>query len=323
MNRKIIIYYLVLIILFFISIYQIVEFQLTNQGIWVYISEIWGILILIIFIWSKKDFTGKSWFTIKEKTPENSYLIEGNNSFNEKDYISSLPELNKKERQAYVDLTKLCCPFEIQQKIIPFLDQLKDFSTDKVDYMSTLNYVMEFLDKNNIFFIMSLDWKSDVETLEWRITTSLQNNFQHYVELPSISNYQKMSVSFDNVFEDFDKPLQKKGYQMGFIDTETDQYVIVIHKVSDKKKIEKLIHIIGYNYFDTQTERRLLKPRHPFIIKYKFNTMGFLFSFAILILCPAFTYAIYNGFLEEGLSFTVILIAIINIFFYYLSIYFI
>ena len=321
MNRKIIIYYLILIVLFFISIYQIVVFQFTKLGIWAFLSEIWAILTLILFVWSKKDFTGKSWFTIKKK--EKIYLFEENNSFNEEDYISALPELNIKEKQAYISLTKLCCSAEIQGKIIPFLEKLKDFSSDKEDYMSTLNYVTEFLDIHNIFFIMPLDLNQDVETLEWRITTSLQNNFQDSVELPSISNYQKKTVSFDNVCEDFDTPLLQAGYQMGFIDTESDEYIIVIHKVSDKEKIEKLIDIIGYNYFDTQTDRRLLKPRYPFIIKYKFNSIKFIFSLVILILCPAFTFVVYTGFLKEGLSFIVIFIAIINFLFYYLSIYFI
>jgi len=110
---------------------------------------------------------------------------------------------------------------------------------------------------------------------------------------------------------------------MGFIDTESDEYVIIIHKVSDKKKTEKLIDIIGYNYFDTQTDRRQLKQRYPLTIKYKFNTMAFLFFFVILTLCPVFTYVIYNGFQKEGLSFNIIFIAICNIFFYYLSISFI
>ncbi len=32
--------------------------------------------------------------------------------------------------------------------------------------MTTLNYVMEYCDKNNVFFIMSIDCKSDIETLK-------------------------------------------------------------------------------------------------------------------------------------------------------------
>jgi len=159
MNRKIIIYYIILIILLFLSIYQIVVFQFTNQGTWILISKVWAILILILFIWSKKDFTGKSWFTIKkkEKTPKKSYLFEKNNSFNEEDYISSFPDLNIKKRQAYINLTKLCCAVETQEKIIPFLKKLKDFSTDKQVYMSTLNYVTEFLDIN-LYEKQSIKW---------------------------------------------------------------------------------------------------------------------------------------------------------------------
>lgn len=323
MNKKIIIYYILLVILFLISIYQVMGFEFATESFRVYILKIWAIPILIFLAWSKKDFTGKVWCKIKkkEKTLQKPYLPEEKNSFNTEDYISLLPELNKKEKQAYIDLTILCCPSKIQNKIIPFLEQLKDFSRDKEEYMSTLNYVIEYLDINNVFFIMSLDYKQDVETLAWVITTSLQNNFQHYVELPSINNYQNMSVSFDNVFEEFDEPLRSIEYQMGFIDTESDEYVIIIHKVHQKKEIEKLINIIGYNYFDTQTDRRLLKPRYPFIIKKaKFDTIKVLFFLVMLILCPLFTFLTYKIFLDEGLSFIVVIQAVTNFFFYYISI---
>ena len=46
------------------------------------------------------------------------------------------------------------------------------------------------------------------------------------------------------------KPLREKGLQMGFIDTESDEYIAVLHKVDDKEKVIKVVNNIGYAYFD-------------------------------------------------------------------------
>lgn len=53
---------------------------------------------------------------------------------------------------------------------------MKDYSGAGEDgeYGSTLFYVMEYMDEEaHIFFLMGLDWKQEVETLEWRIESAL------------------------------------------------------------------------------------------------------------------------------------------------------
>lgn len=44
-----------------------------------------------------------------------------------------------------------------------------------MEYGGTLFYVMEYMDEGSpaIFFLMGLDWKQDVKTLEWRIESAL------------------------------------------------------------------------------------------------------------------------------------------------------
>lgn len=57
-----------------------------------------------------------------------------------------------------------------------FFETLKDYSGAGEDgeYGSTLFYVMEYMDEEaHIFFLMGLDWKREVETLEWRIESAL------------------------------------------------------------------------------------------------------------------------------------------------------
>jgi len=71
------------------------------------------------------------------------------------------------------------------------------------------------------------------------------------IDLPKQQDYgNNVSVSFENVFKDFDQPLRKEGLQIGFIDTQSDEYVIFIHKIADRQKIEKSVQKIGYKYFE-------------------------------------------------------------------------
>lgn len=67
MNKKEIVYYIVLITLFLISIYQISEFQFKIEGFWVLMSKTWALIILINLVWSKKELINKAWFTTPKK----------------------------------------------------------------------------------------------------------------------------------------------------------------------------------------------------------------------------------------------------------------
>ena len=83
--------------------------------------------------------------------------------------------------------------------------------------------------------------------------SSLKENYNLSIDLPNQSDYKEnASVSFENVFEDFDKPIRQKGLQIGFIDTQSDEYMIILHKITDKYKVEKVIKEIGYDYYEKQ-----------------------------------------------------------------------
>jgi len=110
---------------------------------------------------------------------------------------------------------------------------------------------------------MSLDWKQDLETLEWYIESALKNNFGLEANLPSEDQFEdNISVSHDNVFEEYDKPLRDINFQMGFIDTNSDEYVILIHKTEDKEKVEKAVNKIEYPYFEINhfDKLKIIKP---------------------------------------------------------------
>lgn len=161
------------------------------------------------------------------------------------------PFLNGVQKNAYKDLTEMCINLNPKKnEVIAFIENLKNYDKDS-EYFTTLNYTTEFLDENRITFILRLDWKAGIEDLEWVLKSSLKENYNLSIDLPNKSDYEEnASVSFDNVFEDFDKPLRQKGLQMGFIDTQSDEYVIVLHKITDKDRVQKVIKEIGYEYYE-------------------------------------------------------------------------
>ena len=146
--------------------------------------------------------------------------------------------------------TGLCLTEEMQKKLAPFFGTLKDYSDAGPDweYGSTLHCVMEYMEESHIFFLMGLDWKQDVETLEWRIESALTGNFGMSADLPDFRTYGNKSISAPSVFADYDNALRREGFQLGFIDVECDEYVIFVHRTADRDKAEDAVQRIGYRY---------------------------------------------------------------------------
>ena len=74
--------------------------------------------------------------------------------------------------------------------------------------------------------------------------------------MPEQDDYgPRASVSFDNVFKDFDNAINAIGFQLSFIDTNSDQYVIVVHKIEDIEKANSAINKIGYNCLNSKSKK--------------------------------------------------------------------
>jgi hypothetical protein len=159
------------------------------------------------------------------------------------------------QKKGYFELIKLCLGDTKTKEISNFIDTLHNYNDDQ-NYYTTLNYVKEYLDNNGIHFIMALDWKQEITDLVWRINSSLRDNFNIKIELPNPKDYgENASVSAKNVFKDFDKSIQKQNFKLGFIDTNSDEYVIIIHKLSDESEVKEAIKKIGYPYLDANSPK--------------------------------------------------------------------
>jgi hypothetical protein len=159
------------------------------------------------------------------------------------------------QKQGYFELIELCLGDAKKIEVSNFIDTLHNYNGDE-NYYTTLNSAKEYLDNNGIHFIMALDWKQEITDLVWRINSSLRDNFNTKIELPYPTGYGKnASVSAKNVFKDFDKSIQKQNFKLGFIDTNSDEYVIIIHKVSDENEVKEATKKIGYPYLDVNSPK--------------------------------------------------------------------
>ncbi|MCL5246922.1 hypothetical protein M4I21_13955 [Cellulophaga sp. 20_2_10] len=204
---------------------------------------------IVFYLWNRNDFISKK-RVLNKGIPA---LKSATKQQQQKQQQFVYPTINvtPAEIQGYIKLAKLCCSIDTQNKLSLFLNTLNSYNNED-EYTTTLNRVMEYLDDNELFFIMSLDWKQDIETLDWRIERALQDNFNLSVDLPIPESYgPNASVAHDAVFKDYNKPLVHIDFQIGFINTNSDEYVILIHKIKDTKKVKQAVNAIGYEYFNT------------------------------------------------------------------------
>lgn len=225
------VYFTILVTIILLTIYQIIFLSFR--------SYVWVVGVLVFWIWVKKDITEIiGWFTDKK-------IQKG---LSEKPQIIELPDFEI-QRKSYIELVKLCCSTETQQKLISFFEALKDYQGDKY-YGTTLDYVIDFLTKNNYCFIEKLDWKQEVEDLELYLEAMVKTNYSELkIDFPQ--TFEKSTNLFlEDVFGTYNNCLKKQGIQMGFIDTQADEYVFFVHKIIHKEEIKNLINLIGYNYLE-------------------------------------------------------------------------
>lgn len=87
---------------------------------------------------------------------------------------------------------------------------------------------------------MALDWKQEIRDLNWRINSSLRDNFNISIDLPNPEKYgENKSVSYKNVFKEYDKALRENGFQLCFIDANSDEFVIIVHKSKDESLVRE------------------------------------------------------------------------------------
>ena len=161
-----------------------------------------------------------------------------------------LPAVSEQEKTGYLTLFQKCVHPNDRPTWESFVNELKDYSQDD-NYISTLNFVLEKLQQADLSFITYFDWKQDVIDLATYIHRAAKRHYALDIVLPDPHAYgTEASISTENVFEDYDQCLRNHQLQLGFIDTDADEYLLFIHYIADIDAIESAVHAIGYAYYE-------------------------------------------------------------------------
>lgn len=157
------------------------------------------------------------------------------------------PYITSQQKEAYKKLAEICLNRNFRKGwVMKVIDVLKSYDTEDNRY-ATLSYFTERLDNEEFHFIMSLDWKADIADLEWRIRTALEDNFFKIVPIPKSWDFKENeSISSPGVFEKFDSALRMEGFQLSLIDTEADEYVVLLHKAEHENEVKECIESLGF-----------------------------------------------------------------------------
>lgn len=191
-------------------------------------------------------------FRKKKKIPNNE--IETTDSDGKID-VQKVKNDIETQKKGYIELGNICLNESNRTEFINFIVNLEDY-TDDEEYMTTLNYVIDALYQKGNYFIIHLDWKQEITSLTHGVEYTLKENFKQQIELPKQEDYgEKASVSYNNVFKDFDKAIGKIDFQLSFIDTNSDEYVVVVHKTKDLEKAKSAILKIGYDCLNANSRK--------------------------------------------------------------------
>lgn len=87
--------------------------------------------------------------------------------------------------------------------------------------------------------------------LEYFIDRAVQKHFGLSISLPNSEVYgADTSISSADVLNDYDDCLRTYGLQIGCIDTESDEYVLFVHKIEAIDCIDEAVQIIGFDYYE-------------------------------------------------------------------------
>ncbi len=125
------------------------------------------------------------------------------------------------------------------------LEELTDNYDRLHDYIS-------YQHEQDAEFFIHLDWKSPIEELDDALSTI----FKYYQpnkkpKLPTAKDFdEEDGVGSEGVFIAYDKALRELDLQFGFYDTGCDEYLLIVHKTSDEKKLKELFLELGGDYFE-------------------------------------------------------------------------
>lgn len=208
-----------------------------------------GVAVLIIYIWCKDEITGTGWFKKRKLVPPAAIANHSvGQTFSQFTATVSGNHIRKKEGYRKL-MQELVNPL-LHPKLEAFIHQLNTFEGGEEE-MEPIYSLGDFTDEEGITFISLLDWRSVVEDLEWRIESSLKQNYEVTIDLPSKDQWgPEASVSDANVFKTYNTALKIYGFQLGFLNTGNDDYALLVFRIVQQPLVVEAVTLTGYGYFE-------------------------------------------------------------------------
>lgn len=160
--------------------------------------------------------------------------------------VANRQPISAKKKAAYTTLTEICIANNPKKKeILSLIDELKEYNDDE-EYGDTYDYFRLYMNHQHVPFIISVDWKEAVEELNGWVSAAVKENLNKSFQFNSEGKYEEDStVSDDGLFAAFDYQLGKIGLRLTMIETDSDEYQLIIHPVHDREKVLEAMADIG------------------------------------------------------------------------------
>ena len=178
----------------------------------------------------------------KSKPDPNHEVIESEDH-------GELDNLEPEQKNAYLKLVDIALQNHSKRVVvIEHIQQLKQ--TDEEGFFSPLDELIEYLWQEDIRLFVNMDWKQEATDLQWHLEYILKDNWQIETQLPDANTQfgQDATVSNDGVFTVYNQGLLPHGLTIGQIDTDSDAYIFLVHRVQDTDIVRKHVEKIGYQY---------------------------------------------------------------------------
>jgi hypothetical protein len=166
---------------------------------------------------------------------------------NENPTYDSTASFHLQEIKGYRELSDYILGAQYQKQFNQFLDTLKNYNGDETMY-TTLNVVLDYIEVNKIPFLIRKGqdnggFRSSSEAKEFAL-----ENFGMVIDISKADDMFEWNDP--NLSTANDSLLRLTGLQYGYVNTQSDENIILIHKIKDRDVIKKLVNKIGYPYFE-------------------------------------------------------------------------
>lgn len=153
---------------------------------------------------------------------------------------ANLQPISAEKKEAYIALTEICMPKNAKKKdVLALIDELKESETVFDTFRLYQNH-------HQIPFVISVDWKDAVGELNAWVSAAAKENFRKSFRFDLKGVYgDYSSLSDDGLFSAFDYQLRKIGLQLTIIETDGDEYQLIVHPPDDEKRVKEAMTKIG------------------------------------------------------------------------------